>query len=195
MWGRAGRPRLPGMKPWLLAAFVALNVSTASAACQPGPAVLDQAAGRLDEALQTLAHRTGCPVTVDPELLRGRQAPAVQGVFTPPQALVATLRGSGLEGRPGDQGLTVDRRDQDAVLGRAARLMDRLEQAVAGRRLSQARANRWRSALHGVSRGVQHDARRQGFVSAAELASYRRALGEVEQGLDEQDLAAGRAGR
>ena len=94
MWGRAGRPRLPGMKPWLLAAFVALNVSTASAACQPGPAVLDQAAGRLDEALQTLAHRTGCPVTVDPELLRGRQAPAVQGVFTPPQALVATLRGS-----------------------------------------------------------------------------------------------------
>jgi hypothetical protein len=171
------------MNPWVLAAFAALSVSTAPAACQPGAAEFSQAGGRLDEALQTLAQRTGCSVEVAPELLSGRLAAPAQGSLTPSGALAELLRGTGLEGRESRDGLTVDRRDQAAVLAHTDRLLERLEQAVAERRLSQARANRWRSALHTVRRGVQQDARRRGFVGSAELEGYGRTLAGVEQEL------------
>ncbi|MFC5847961.1 hypothetical protein [Deinococcus petrolearius] len=76
---------------------------------------------------------------------------------------------------------------QAAVLERVDQLMARLEQAVTERRLSQARANRWRSALHTVRRDVQQDARRQGFLGLADLATYDRTLAGVERDLGGHD--------
>ncbi|WP_288402200.1 hypothetical protein [uncultured Deinococcus sp.] len=162
------------MKFWLLAAFAALSVPAASA-CRVAPAdaalaetVTARTAGVQGPvgAWQTGASPHGGPAAADPA------PPHVAGEVA---------------GRPRE---LATRREQDAVLERADQLMARLEQAVAERRLSQARANRWRSELHTVRRDVQQAARRQGVVSAAEQAGYDRVLAGVERGLG--DLRAPR---
>lgn len=156
------------MKPWLLAAFAALSVSTASACwaatadvAPAGLAARTVGVQGAEGAGQTGASPSGGPAAADPALPRAAGEVA---------------------GRPRELGT---RHDQDAVLGRADQLMARLEQAVAERRLSQARANRWRSELHTLRRGVEQASRRPGVVSAAELMGYGQTLAGIEQGLGE----------
>ncbi len=68
-------------------AFLCLAVS-ASAACQRTATVpFGTSAQRLDQALQDFTHRTGCTVTVTPDLLAHRQSSAVPGRQRPAVAL------------------------------------------------------------------------------------------------------------
>lgn len=61
------------------------------------PLPLSIPAQPLDKALTELAARTGLLIGVDSSLLAGRQAPAIDGRYTPTAALDKLLEGSGLE--------------------------------------------------------------------------------------------------
>ena len=63
-----------------------------------------QPAQPLGSALTALAVHTGLLVGVDAEVVRGKQAPAIQGRYTPRQALLLLLEGSGLEAVRGASG-------------------------------------------------------------------------------------------
>lgn len=56
-----------------------------------------QASQPLGSALTALALRTGLAIGVDTQVVRGKQAPALQGRYTPEQALGLLIGGSGLE--------------------------------------------------------------------------------------------------
>ena len=58
---------------------------------------VDIPAGELAEALQELSRQYGIQILYDPDLLRGRHAPAVSGSFTVRQALERLLTGSSLD--------------------------------------------------------------------------------------------------
>ncbi|MDQ7974591.1 MAG: TonB-dependent siderophore receptor [Rhodocyclaceae bacterium] len=85
-----------------------------------GAVALSQPAQPLGAALNALAARTGLLVGVDAELVRGRQAPALAGSFTPVEALHRLLAGSGLEAVPGAGGSYTLRPLPAAVPGPAA---------------------------------------------------------------------------
>ncbi|HSI57195.1 MAG TPA: TonB-dependent receptor, partial [Ideonella sp.] len=81
----------------MLALACAIACAAAQAAPADTPVNLQQPAQALDLALVQLAARTGLMIGVDAALLRGRQAPALNGSYTPQAALLALLEGSGLE--------------------------------------------------------------------------------------------------
>ncbi|WP_394789776.1 TonB-dependent siderophore receptor [Rhodoferax sp.] len=95
----------------VLASALALSLGLAQAqSANPASAAvpLQQAAQPLDRALTALAASTGILVGVDANLLRGKQAAALNGSYTPEQALAALLAGTGLEaGKTGDRSYTV----------------------------------------------------------------------------------------
>lgn len=62
------------------------------------------AAQPLDKALTELAAKTGLLVGADSSLLSGKQAPALDGSYTPAAALRKLLEGSGLDAVPGTNG-------------------------------------------------------------------------------------------
>lgn len=74
------------------------------------PVAFDLPAGNLDATLTEIARQGGTVVSYDPALVRGRQAPAVRGVYSIDAALTLALTGSGLEPvRAGDGTLTLRR--------------------------------------------------------------------------------------
>lgn len=82
--------------------------ATASAACQRQSAVrFDTPAQRMDQALQDFAHKTGCPITIDLDLTRGKQVAAVPGRHLPAEALHLMLRRSGLQFTASREGYAV----------------------------------------------------------------------------------------
>jgi hypothetical protein len=76
------------------------------AACQHQVMSYDSHIQRLDEALQQLAHTSGCPIQVDLGAYAARPAPAVKGRFLPEEVLWRLLKGSGLD---------VSQREQQAI--------------------------------------------------------------------------------
>lgn len=96
------RPHLPRHR-WrplaLAAALLAAQAALTSAVAAPAEQAIEiqQAAQPLDRALVQLAARTGLLIGVDAALVRERQAPALNGRYTPQAALRALLEGSGLE--------------------------------------------------------------------------------------------------
>ncbi|ACR30979.1 STN domain-containing protein [Burkholderia glumae] len=80
---------------------------TVEAACQPGPVHYDYQPQRLDQALQDLAHRSGCFIQVSPELLAGKHAHALHGRYRPLPALTKLLQGTGLVAHATGSGLAV----------------------------------------------------------------------------------------
>ena len=94
--------------PLALAACLALNVLAAqaqapAAASAPAPGTaataalpVQIAAQPLAQALNDLARQARLELVVQPALVQGRQAPAVQGTFTARQALDRLLAGTGL---------------------------------------------------------------------------------------------------
>ena len=68
------------------------------------PVAWSQPAQPLGSALTALAVRTGLLVGVDADAVRDKQAPALEGQYTPQQALVRLLDGSGLEAVRGAAG-------------------------------------------------------------------------------------------
>lgn len=95
-------------RPTLLASAIAIALLAAShgalaQTASPSASAAAQAArdyriapGPLGQTLLTIAQQSGRTISVDPALVAQRQAPAVQGHYTPEQAAQAALEGSGL---------------------------------------------------------------------------------------------------
>ena len=95
-------PQRRAMTRRFSALALALCAATGSAWAQTAPAAAEplewsQPAQPLGSALTALALRTGMTVGVDAEMVRGKQAAALNGRYTPEQALKQLLDGSGLE--------------------------------------------------------------------------------------------------
>lgn len=100
----------------------------------PAQAVrFDIAAQPLASALGEFARQAGLQLALDPALVRGRQAPALQGSRDVQQALQALLQGSGLQGRI-DQGmLTIRAEAADSVtLGEVKVVANQLGEVTEG---------------------------------------------------------------
>jgi len=85
-----------------LAPFVTTPAAAQSQAAEPMR--FDIPAQPLDQAVTELARQAGLAVGGDAALLRGKQAPALAGEYTPRQALDRLLAGSGLTARFTDAG-------------------------------------------------------------------------------------------
>ncbi|MES2531041.1 MAG: TonB-dependent siderophore receptor [Pseudomonadota bacterium] len=90
--------------PALIAAAIVITPAAASAQATTSaagrlaaPQSFDIAAGALAETLNRIAAQSGLVVSVDPDLVDGRRAPAVRGAFTPTDAMARALAGSGLD--------------------------------------------------------------------------------------------------
>ncbi|MDU8628233.1 MULTISPECIES: hypothetical protein [unclassified Pseudomonas syringae group] len=161
----------------LLIAVACLAAAPAFAACQMTPVAYDMPSQRLDEALQQLAHRSGCPVKVDLGADSSRKVKKFKGTFTPDQALWLVLKKTGLEGYVENDGLTVDRRGQDFVNQRATELRTAIDEA--GARMEARKKKRFLHQLDTIESGAKKVVLEQSFVSAAEMASYKRDFDEL----------------
>ncbi|WP_447529155.1 hypothetical protein [Vreelandella sp. TE19] len=161
----------------LLSFFLA---SSAQAACQRDPVSFDFPAQRMDEALQQLAHRTGCFIHTRPAAMGDTQVPAVSGTYRPEEALWAILKGSGWEGYRTDEGLAVNRHWQTWVKRHTQTLRARLE---ALETLNAAERQAYLDELQALENSVSALAREQGFISAGEHASYQRSIEALESTL------------
>ncbi|MFT4090193.1 MAG: TonB-dependent receptor, partial [Asticcacaulis sp.] len=86
------------------AASPALVVASSAQAQQAARTDYNVPAGALDAALVQLGRQGRFMVSIPPALVRGKQASALQGQFTPQQALERLLQGSGLQAQPDGQG-------------------------------------------------------------------------------------------
>ena len=91
------------LRPHLLAVAIALAPFpfASLALAESGPAVtatqpFDIPAGDLGETLSRIAHETGRVLSISPQLIAGKRAPAVQGRMSADQAVNQALAGSGL---------------------------------------------------------------------------------------------------
>lgn len=153
----------------------------AQAPCQTSPTTLHITAGTLDHALTALAAQTNCPVQYDKQLVQQFRAPALQGKLTAADALTSLVKGTGLEAHCDANGLSVSQADQEKIGLQAAMLQARLGQAVKAQTIAQSTANALYGDLGEVRTSVTSLAKQQGFVSAAEKASYQRTFAKAEQ--------------
>ncbi|VVE82951.1 tonB-denpendent receptor [Pandoraea sputorum] len=96
----------------IVASFTIASVvlpAAANATCQATPVDYHYHAQRLDQALQDLAHRSGCFIHVPPDVLKGQRAHSLYGRYRPLPALKALLRGTGLDAHATADGLAVTR--------------------------------------------------------------------------------------
>lgn len=99
-------------KPWPRALTLAISLAAAGPFCyaQGESAVrqqlldFDLPAAGLGVTINAIARQSGQLVSLEPALVRGKQAPALHGEFTATQALQQVLSGSGLELRVTDSG-------------------------------------------------------------------------------------------
>jgi hypothetical protein len=152
----------------------------AQAPCHPTPTTFHIAAGTLEQALTTLATQAGCPVQYDKKLVQSFRAPAVQGKFTAADALVRLVHGTGLEAHSEASRLSASQADQEKIGLRAATLQAQLGQAIKAQTLAKPLANAMYAELGEVRTSVTELAKQQGFVSAAEKASYQRTFAKTE---------------
>ncbi|WP_372393147.1 hypothetical protein ACCQ05_05365 [Xanthomonas sp. NCPPB 3582] len=174
------RNRLPSI---IVALGAVMFAGPVLAACQPGPFAFSLPAQRLDERLQELVHVTGCAVEVDPSLLDGKRAYALAGDLSTDQAFIASVRGSGLEAGLADDHWRVNRAQQRYFAERVETLQGAIADARKSGAIAPARAKKLTAHLAAVATEVPRLVRQQGFLSAAERASYERTLKEAEQSL------------
>ena len=92
-------------KPWPRALAIAIALATAGPfgyahsepATQQQTLRFDLPAASLAETINAIARQSGQVVSLEPVLVRGKQAPAIRGELTVVQALQQALNGSGLE--------------------------------------------------------------------------------------------------
>lgn len=94
----APRPPLRSLALALALALVSSSLVQAQTAAAALP--IAQPAQPLGTALTQLATRANLVIGVDAALVQGKQAPALQGTYTPADALRRLLAGSGLEAEP-----------------------------------------------------------------------------------------------
>jgi len=172
---------LPATRATLAGALALLSaMAFAQAPCHPTPTTFHLAAGPLAQSLTTLGAQAGCPVQYDKKLVQSFRAPAVQGQLPAADALVRLVQGTGLEAHSDASGLSVSQADQQAIGRRAATLQARLGQAAKAQTLAQPIATTLYGELAEVRASATTLARQQGFISAAEKASYQRTLAKAE---------------
>ncbi|MFC0337587.1 hypothetical protein SAMN05421848_1625 [Kushneria avicenniae] len=164
----------------LLAGTTVSASMAASAACQIQAMAYDYPEQRLDQALQQFAHTSGCPVEVDTSQLGDRQAPALQGKFTPDAALIQLVRGSGLEVHLDDGHYRVNQSDRERINDRIETLRYRIESARDSDQLTQNDARTLDTQLEAIRTQSDQLITEQGFLSAAEMASYERLFAWLE---------------
>jgi hypothetical protein len=150
--------------------------------CQNDPVRVDIPAQTLSSALDTLSQQTKCPISRDADVA-GLGGNAVKGRMKATDALIALVRGTGLEGHPVRQGLAVDRTVQQEITKRADTLERRIQEHKEAGRLPAARAVSLNRQVAQVRRQAETYARRQGFVSAAQKASFKRTFQQVDAAL------------
>lgn len=95
-WQRAAHPRSV-LRPLTVAIALAIAPVDLALAQVAAAHRFDLPAGPLDVALTGIARRADSIIVVDPALVRGRQAPAVQGELTLEEAFARALDGTGLQ--------------------------------------------------------------------------------------------------
>ncbi len=88
----------------LVTALLSLAVPVYAQPTTTEPIPFDIPAQPLDQAVTELARQAGLSIGGDSALLRGKQAPALEGKFTPMEALDALLAGAGVRARFADDG-------------------------------------------------------------------------------------------
>ncbi|ORL67083.1 hypothetical protein B7H17_03665 [Pseudomonas putida] len=86
----------PFLRFRILALALAVSAATANAYAEQAPAAIQIQAQPLASALSQLGQQTRLQLFYSPELVAGKQAPAVSGELAPEQALQQLLQGSGL---------------------------------------------------------------------------------------------------
>lgn len=153
----------------------------AQTACPTTPTAIHVAATTLDQALATLARHSGCPIQYEQQVVQPFRSPAVYGTLTPVAAVTQLVRGTGLEVHLEHDQLRINQADQQAIGLQAATLQAQLGQAVKAQTLPQSKAQALYTELAQVRTSVVELAKEQGFVSAAEKASYQRTFAYVQQ--------------
>lgn len=153
----------------------------AQTTCGTAPTSLHLAAGTLNSALADLATQTGCPVQYDKQLTQAFRTHAIEGKLTPVEALTQLVQGTGLEAHTDPKGLSVSQVDQASIRHQATTLQAQLKQAAQTQKLPLGATNALAGELKTVSASVTALAKQQGFVSAAEKASYQRTFAKAEQ--------------
>ncbi|QNE42353.1 hypothetical protein F1C16_22290 (plasmid) [Hymenobacter sp. NBH84] len=133
------------------------------------------------QALTDLSRQTGCLVQYDPQLVQSYRGRAVEGRLTTADALVQLVKGTGLEVHTDKDKFSVNQADQHAIGDKAATLQAQLGQAMQTKKLPQNKTTALHIELGAVRTSVVEFAKKQGFVSAAEKASYQRTFTKVEQ--------------
>ena len=156
-------------------ALATLGSAPAAAACQRTPIRYELAPQYLDIALHELERRSGCSVKAVPALVRGKRTQAVHGSLTPDVALIAMVRGTGLEADADHGGLEVNREQQQYFAAQTTELGRQLSAA----RLAPAKRRALAALVARVRVGVPTLVREQGFLSAAERTGYSAVLDQV----------------
>lgn len=133
----------------------------------------------LSTALETLRRQTKCPISVDADLGGLYTKQRINGRMTPIDALVSLSKGTGLEATQLHQGLGIGRYEQDEIRRRADRLTAAVNNASNNNAIDADTAQAAIKKLNDVVRGAVELAKKQGFISAGELASFDRDLTEV----------------
>lgn len=160
--------------------FAASGALPALGACLPTAVSYDYPASRLDSALEQFAHTSGCFVHVDMNDVGDLRTDALKGRFTPADALLRLVRGTGLEAHVEQGRYAVNHADRDAV----KRRIDALRTTIANERdagqLSEEKATKLTQQLDAVWQNTQSLIRSQGFLSAAEKASFDRLFAYIQ---------------
>jgi len=146
--------------------------------CQNDPQRVQIGAQPMRAAISDLSKQTRCPISIDAQI-GGIYGHAVKGTVTPLAAAVALVRGTGLEVMLIKQGIGIGRYEQDAFDAKVDMLTSKVQDGVNSGRINSSRAASLRRQLTGVTTSIHQVAREQGFVSAAEKASYRRTIAVV----------------
>ncbi|MBO3273368.1 STN domain-containing protein [Hymenobacter defluvii] len=133
------------------------------------------------QALTDLSRQTGCPVQYEQQLVQPFRSPAIAGRLTTADALLQLVKGTGLEVHTTNDKLSVSQADQQAISSKAAALQTQVGQAVKAQKLPQHATTALYAELGAVRTSVVTLAKQQGFVSAAEKASYQRTFAKAEQ--------------
>lgn len=163
----------------VIAGALAVAAGPAMSACLTQTGDYDYPKQRLDQALQQFAHTSGCFVTVKPDVLKDKRANALSGHYTPADALVRLVRGTGLEVHVDDGQYAVNTTDQARLTHRIKTLKSRIQRARADGRLSAEQARDFDQQLSAIETGSTELIRQQGFLSAAENASYQRFFNDI----------------
>jgi hypothetical protein len=152
--------------------------------CYQTPIKINVTADRLDKAILALSSQTECNIAFDKKVVQNYRSKALKGELTPSDALIALVKGTGLEVHAGQNNLKVNQEDQLTICIKATTLQETLNQAIKKQKVSKTIANQKINELSEVKVSVVDLAKKQGFISAAEKASYSRTFKEVQELVD-----------